>query len=60
MQYGHTFSSRALEAHVLGSRARDERHNAMLTAMGWNVIEIWECETADADPLAKKIRGFLG
>lgn len=43
-----------------GNRARDERHNAMLTDMGWDVLEIWECETADVEALAKKIKGFLG
>lgn len=43
-----------------GNRERDERNNAMLTEMGWDVLEVWECETADADALAKKIKGFLG
>jgi DNA mismatch endonuclease (patch repair protein) len=43
-----------------GNRERDERNNAMLTEMGWDVLEIWECETADVDALAKKIKGFLG
>ncbi|MCD1624663.1 very short patch repair endonuclease [Seohaeicola saemankumensis] len=43
-----------------GNRARDERINEALTTMGWNVLEIWECETADAESLAKKIKGFLG
>lgn len=42
-----------------GNRARDERNNAILTAMGWDVLEIWECETADVEALAKKIKGFL-
>lgn len=42
-----------------GNRARDERNNAMLTEMGWDVLEIWECETANVDALAKKIKGFL-
>lgn len=43
-----------------GNRARDERNNAMLTEMGWDVLEIWECETADTEALAMKIKGFLG
>lgn len=43
-----------------GNRARDERINAALTAMGWTVLEIWECETADTESLAEKIKGFLG
>jgi len=43
-----------------GNRARDERNNVALTEMGWDVLEIWECETADVDSLANKIREFLG
>ena len=43
-----------------GNRARDERNNAALTEMGWDVLEIWECETADVDSLANKMREFLG
>ncbi len=43
-----------------GNRARDERNNAALTEMGWDVLEVWECKTADEELLAKKIREFLG
>lgn len=43
-----------------GNRARDESNNAMLTEMGWDVLEIWECETADMEALTTKIKGFLG
>ena len=43
-----------------GNRERDERNNAMLTEMGWDVLEVWECEIAEANALAKKIKGFLG
>jgi hypothetical protein len=28
-----------------GNRARDERNKAALEALGWRVIEVWECET---------------
>lgn len=30
-----------------GNRARDVRNKAALEALGWKVIEIWECEIAD-------------
>ena len=43
-----------------GNRARDERNKKKLTELGWDVLEIWECETADTKALAKKIKGFLG
>lgn len=43
-----------------GNRARDERNNAALTKMGWDVFEIWECESADEISLANRIREFWG
>jgi len=30
-----------------GNRARDERNKAALEALGWKVVEIWECEIDD-------------
>jgi DNA mismatch endonuclease (patch repair protein) len=34
-------------AKVEGNRARDARHQASLTALGWRVLTIWECEVSD-------------
>ena len=31
-----------------GNRARDERKKAQLEALGWTVIEVWECGIGDA------------
>lgn len=45
---------------LAGNRARDERNNAILTEMGWDILEVWECETADEESLARKMREFLG
>jgi DNA mismatch endonuclease, patch repair protein len=42
------------------NRERDERINAALTSMGWSVLEVWECKTADTGKLRETIRGFLG
>lgn len=41
-----------------GNRARDERNKAALEALGWKVIEIWECEIADdaLRTVAKRIK----
>lgn len=40
---------------------RDERVEAELTALGWDVLTLWECETEDFDAmkerLAKHVRG---
>lgn len=30
-----------------GNRARDERKKAELEALGWTVVEVWECGTDD-------------
>jgi len=43
-----------------GNRARDERNNAVLMEMGWDALEVWECETFDEEAMAKRLRGFLG
>lgn len=41
-----------------GNRARDERNKAALEALGWKVIEIWECQTkpADLEKVARRIK----
>lgn len=39
---------------------RDREHIAALKQQGWNVLVIWECETAGEGALKRKIRRFLG
>jgi DNA mismatch endonuclease (patch repair protein) len=34
---------------------RDGRNRAELEAAGWRVFEIWECETRDAEVLARRL-----
>lgn len=43
-----------------GNRARDARNNEKLSQMGWDVLEVWECQTKDMIELEKRIREFLG
>ncbi len=40
--------------------ARDASSLAALTALGWQVLVIWECEMKDRDALADRLRAFLG
>lgn len=60
-KYAYTPKSRAefwipkFEANVL----RDAAAQEALIAAGWNVLVVWECETADLASLAKKIQSFL-
>jgi DNA mismatch endonuclease (patch repair protein) len=39
--------------------ARDARSLAALAELGWRVLVIWECETADAEALEARLAEFL-
>lgn len=43
-----------------GNRARDERVKAELEELGWNVIEIWECQIKDDElrGIAQRIKAI--
>ena len=43
-----------------GNRERDRRKEEELRSMGWSVLVIWQCETADLGGLARRLHGFLG
>lgn len=38
---------------------RDRRSDAALTAAGWSVLTVWECETRDQVSLATMLQTFL-
>lgn len=38
------------------NRERDREAATALTALGWRVMIVWECETADAEMLDRRIR----
>lgn len=38
---------------------RDAEHIAKLKAMGWKCLIIWECETAHAGEVSRRIKKFL-
>ena len=38
---------------------RDRRNVAMLEALGWKVLVIWECETFDRSVLVESLSSFL-
>jgi DNA mismatch endonuclease, patch repair protein len=50
------FWERKFEANV----ARDARNHQALRDSGWDVLIIWECETADATLLRERIARFVG
>lgn len=41
------------------NRARDARKQAALAAAGWRVAVVWQCELADIEGLAARLRGVL-
>ena len=45
-----------LERNVL----RDREHTERLTAEGWGVLVLWECEMRDEAALAERLSSFLG
>ena len=41
-------------------KARDRANRLALRRDGWSYLVVWECETADREGLASRIRAFLG
>lgn len=39
---------------------RDHRVEKALADIGWSSLVVWECETRTPEPLASKLRAFLG
>jgi G:T-mismatch repair DNA endonuclease (very short patch repair protein) len=46
-------------AKIAGNMARDARNLEALAALGWRVMEIWECELRNP-ALPERILSFLG
>lgn len=44
---------------IEGNRARDRRKEAALVAAGWRVAVVWQCDLADCDRLAMRLRELL-
>lgn len=43
-----------------GNKIRDKKNEAALRALGWKVLNVWECETKDLAGVRKRVRKFLG
>ncbi len=41
---------------IARNKARDEKARNALTALGWRVLTVWECELKTLDPASLKIR----
>ncbi len=42
-----------------GNRRRDRANAANLEELGWKILVVWECETANAKALTKRLSRFL-
>jgi DNA mismatch endonuclease (patch repair protein) len=47
-------------AKLESNRRRDRLTRAKLEAMGWRVIEVWDCETKDRSKLQLRLRELFG
>lgn len=47
------------EPKLAGNRARDLRQQSDLTALGWRILIVWECELSDMEQLKNKLVAFL-
>jgi DNA mismatch endonuclease, patch repair protein len=45
---------------IARNRERDAEVAAALSALGWGVLTVWQCETKDIDDLRQRIVDFLG
>ena len=48
------------EAKFARNRERDERLERDASALGWETLTIWECETRDTVGLTRRLADFLG
>lgn len=44
---------------ITGNKDRDARHLAALKEAGWDVLVLWDCETALLDDLRRRLREFM-
>lgn len=44
---------------IIGNVERDNRNNATLKKMGWQILVVWGCETKKPDLLFEKLKIFL-
>lgn len=47
------------EPKLSANRRRDQRNERALRALGWRVMVVWECQVANTERLAARIRRFL-
>jgi DNA mismatch endonuclease (patch repair protein) len=46
-------------AKIEGNRKRDQRNLDALSALGWDVLVVWECEVRDPPRIEARLRAFV-
>ncbi|MNY40335.1 Very short patch repair protein [compost metagenome] len=44
---------------IEANRSRDQRNRIALASLGWQVLELWECEIRDLQQTEERLRAFL-
>ena len=44
---------------LLGNKQRDRSNRRALTRLGWSILVVWDCQTADLGRLKKNLAKFL-
>lgn len=44
---------------INGNRERDQETLEAITALGWQVLTVWSCETRNKELLTEKMKGFM-
>ncbi len=47
------------EPKLTANRERDEHNQKTLSAAGWRILVVWECDLSDKEQLENRIKGFL-
>ena len=45
---------------IVSAKERDRKAEAALSAAGWRVLTLWQCELKDLAALEERLRAFLG
>lgn len=48
------------EPKLSATKARDRRNKRELSAIGWEVLVVWQCELRHSERLETRLRSFLG
>jgi G:T-mismatch repair DNA endonuclease (very short patch repair protein) len=45
---------------LANNKKRDKKNRSKLAVLGWECLEIWDCQTGDSENLKRLLKAFLG